>query len=95
MRFPSASSSIQCAQGRLHRIGIGVVAVVDELNAVDFADLQARFRQRALETRPAAHSSSESTEGASSRDREHRILHHVQSRDRQVARGSDALLPEW
>ena len=57
-------------------------------------DLQARFRQRRggetgrafFERKP---------ENAARRDRQHRVLHHVQSRAPAVARGNDARLPEW
>ena len=36
----------QGAQGRFHRVGVGVVAVVDELHAADGLDLQPRLSER-------------------------------------------------
>jgi hypothetical protein len=36
----------QCSQCRFHRIGVGVVAVIEKLHAVDFLNLQTRFGQR-------------------------------------------------
>ena len=36
----------ECSQRCFHRIGIGVVAVVEKMHAADFLDLQARFGER-------------------------------------------------
>ncbi len=89
MRFPSASSSTKRAQRRFHRIRVGVVAVVEKLHAADFLDLQARFRERGRGEAGGTflHGKSKCPPGG---DGQQRILHHVRTRQREVARGNDA-----
>ena len=84
----------QRAQRGLHRIGIGVVAVVDELDAVNFFDLQTRFGEGRGGKAGGAFLERK-TKDATGRDGEQRILHHVQTGHGQTARGNDARLPEW
>ena len=92
MRLPSASSSTSVRKRRFHRIGIGVVAVVDELDAVDLLDLQTRFRERRRGQTGGAILERKAKDAAG-RDGQHRVLHHVQSRAPAIARGSGARLP--
>ena len=70
MRLSVGIQFHQRAQRRFHRIGIGVVAVVDELDAVDFLDLQARLRQRRGGQTGRAFLERKA-ENAAGRDREH------------------------
>ena len=80
------------AQRGFGRIGIRVVAVVDELDAADLLDLQTRFGERRrgetdralLERKP---------KNASGGDGEHRILHHVQSGHRKLRPAAMRALP--
>ena len=83
MRRPSASSSTSVRKRRFHRIGIRVVAVVDELNAVDLLDLEPRFRERSGGEAGRAFFQRKA-EGAAGRDRQHRVLHHVNPGHRQL-----------
>ncbi len=69
----------QRAQGRFHRFGIGVVAIVEELNPADLAQLQTRFRERRRgETRGAIFQ--RNAKGAAGGDGKDGVLHHVQAR---------------
>ena len=68
----------QCSQRCFHRIGIGVVAVVEKMHAADFLDLQARSSERRrsetdggfLDGQPKCPTGS---------DGEQCILHHMQT----------------
>src|SRR5947199_198978 len=73
----------QRSERRFHRIGIRVVTIVNELDTVDFLDLETRFRERgggkavrALLQRKAKR--------AARCDGQDRVLHHVNSWNRQL-----------
>ncbi len=66
------------AQRRFHRIGIGVVAVVNELHAANFLDLQSRSGQR-RGSQPSRAFFDRQSKGAPGRDGKQRVLHHVQT----------------
>src|SRR5438876_992885 len=68
----------QRAQGRFHRIRIRVVAIIDELYAVNFFDLQTRLGQR-RGGKPSGAFLKRKTKDATGRDSQHGVLHHVQT----------------
>jgi hypothetical protein len=81
--FPIGVQLDQRVQGRFHGIGVCVVAVVEKMHAPDFFDLQTRFgKWRSDETDAAILKGK--TKDASGANCEQRVLHHVQTRYRQL-----------
>src|SRR5882724_10228530 len=81
--FPIGVQLDQRVQGRSHRLGICVVAVVEKMHAMDFFDLQTRFGKRRSDEAGGAILKGK-TKDASGGNCEQCVLHHVQTRYRQL-----------